>query len=214
VISYQTLRKALGWIGITLPFVIVLGQLWLFHGPMKGSLSAYYHTGMRNWFVGALCAMAAFLASYRGYDAVDEWVTNVAGLAALGVAFFHTAPDVGATDADRWIGRVHVGCAAVLFVGLAVMAILFARTTTPSARLAPLTVEVKRAIFRGCGGGIVLCLVAMVVLGPIGSVAQYRPVLWLESAAIVLFGVSWLVKGLTGAPQQRPGTASQAMLSA
>jgi hypothetical protein len=195
VISFRTLRKALGWLGISLPVVIVLGQAWVMSGPTQGSLSAYYHTGMRNWFVGSLCVMAAFLASYRGYDRLEAAITNVAGLAALGVAFFHTAPETGATDTDVALGRLHVVCAATLFLGLAAMAVVFAQDK-PRGRPRTPSRERKRKVYVACAAVMAVAIVLIAVLGPIDSVAAYRPVLWLESLTIVAFGVSWLVKGL------------------
>lgn len=61
LISYIALRRALGVIGIALPFVLALGKL-LLQGPgLQDSVSGYYHTDMCSGFVGSLCAMAVFL---------------------------------------------------------------------------------------------------------------------------------------------------------
>jgi hypothetical protein len=32
---------------------------------MWGSISAYYYSGMRNYFVGTMCALAVFFFSYK-----------------------------------------------------------------------------------------------------------------------------------------------------
>lgn len=62
VYSYLALRKAVGWIGILLPIVLVLGHLIIFDGESAlTNMSVYYHTGMRDVFVGAICAIALFL---------------------------------------------------------------------------------------------------------------------------------------------------------
>ncbi|MDZ7633560.1 MAG: hypothetical protein U5L72_03595 [Bacteroidales bacterium] len=88
--SYLSLRKSVGWIGILLPFVLVFGHIcYLFGGDrLLNNLSVYYHTGMRDFFVGAICAIALFLFFYRGYDRWDNISANVAGFFALGIAFF------------------------------------------------------------------------------------------------------------------------------
>ena len=65
VLSYLGLRKAVGIIGTALPFVLAFGKI-LLEGPgIQNSISSYYHTGMRDVFVGSLCAIAGFLMSRR-----------------------------------------------------------------------------------------------------------------------------------------------------
>jgi len=60
--SYLALRKAVGWIAILLPFTLMLGVFLIFKGEIiQESISHYYHTDMRNVFVGAICAIALFL---------------------------------------------------------------------------------------------------------------------------------------------------------
>jgi hypothetical protein len=87
--SYLSLRKAVGWIGILLPFVLVLGNILIFgEREVLTNMSVYYHTGMRDIFVGAICAIALFLFFYRGYDRWDDRSADLAGIFALGVAFF------------------------------------------------------------------------------------------------------------------------------
>jgi hypothetical protein len=54
VIPYLTLRRTVGILGIALPFVLILGGWIVFKTSLQGSLSAYYHTGMRDVFVGIL----------------------------------------------------------------------------------------------------------------------------------------------------------------
>ena len=57
--SYLALRKAVGWIGILLPFILMFGVFLIFKGEIiQESISHYYHTGMGDVFVGALCAVA------------------------------------------------------------------------------------------------------------------------------------------------------------
>ena len=78
--SYLALRKAVGWIGILLPFALMLGVILIFKGEIiQESISHYYHTEMRNVLVGALCAVALFMFFYTGYDKWDDWAGNVAG---------------------------------------------------------------------------------------------------------------------------------------
>lgn len=76
VLSYLDLRKAIGILGIALPFVLVVGK-FLFDGPgTQPSISDYYYASMRDVFVGIRCAIGVFLMSYRGYERKD----NIAGI--------------------------------------------------------------------------------------------------------------------------------------
>lgn len=94
LISYLTLRKAVGILGIIFPIVLIVGSVICCGcSEVQSSISAYYHTGMRNLFVGLLCAIGLFLFAYRGYDSADAITGNIACLFALGVAFFPTSFD-------------------------------------------------------------------------------------------------------------------------
>ncbi len=65
--SYVTVRFAIGVLGLALPFVLVLVEPILFDGQPfpRGSLSAYYYSGMRELFVGVLWAIGVFLVLYK-----------------------------------------------------------------------------------------------------------------------------------------------------
>ena len=65
VFSYLALRKAIGLLGIVFPFVVSLGALVLFQTAIQSSISSYYHTGMRDVFVGTLCAIVFFCSHIK-----------------------------------------------------------------------------------------------------------------------------------------------------
>ena len=91
VLSYIALRRSIGILGILFPVVLWLGSLIFSEcSGIQGSISDYYHTIMRNVFVGVLCAVSLFLFTYRGYDKRDIIAGILAGIFALGVAFFPT----------------------------------------------------------------------------------------------------------------------------
>jgi len=90
VINYLTLRKALGWMGIALPFALMAGSYIWNDGYFETSISNYYYTVLRDVFVVTLCAVALFLFTYRGYDKKDRRVTNAAGAFGLITAFVST----------------------------------------------------------------------------------------------------------------------------
>jgi hypothetical protein len=197
VISYLTLRKAVGLIGVSLPFVLVIGK-WLTQGwGIQSSMSGYYYTSMRDVFVGSLCAIGVFLLSYRGYDSTDDLVGNLTCAFAVGIALFPTSPGDGATRVQMVIGYVHLTCAMAYFLTLAYYSlVLFTKTNTPKH----MTTRKKQrnVVYVWCGytiiGCIALILVDFVFLKNTG-LQRLDPVFWLESAAVLAFGVSWLTKG-------------------
>ena len=72
VFSYLTLRKTIGILGTSFPFVLYLGALIIFRTGIQSSISSYYHTGMGDVFVGTLCVIGFFLLSYKGYKRIDN----------------------------------------------------------------------------------------------------------------------------------------------
>ena len=195
-ISYVDLRKFVGWLALSLPFVLPAGYVIFFsrHG-FPGSISGYYYTGMRNYLVGALCVLGVLLIGYYAYhDQLDFWITNLAGIFAVGVAFFPTEPAI-ATAHQKDIGHIHFVFAALLFTMLAVMALRFSKTDpngTPTSQKSR-----RNVIYRICAGLIAASmLVAFVANFLPASIKQDVPTLfWFEAVAVVAFSVSWLVKG-------------------
>jgi hypothetical protein len=130
VISYLNLRRTVGWIAILLPFGLLAGVIVL-GSAVPGSVSGYYYSPMRNVLVAALCVLGVFLISYNGYDRLDSAITNVAGVAAIGVAFFPTSSP---SFRPAWVGHVHPIFAGVALTSQALMALLFTRTGSDAGR--------------------------------------------------------------------------------
>ena len=202
IVSYMVLRRTVGWIGTLLPIVLLLGNALIFHASRPDSMSGYYYTGMRNIFVGSLCALGVFLVAYNGYDDVDRWITNVAGAGAIGVALFPTKPAVPHLSAGQQaIGDIHVVCAAVTFIALGLMALRFATggPVTPGLPGQPPPFARDNVVYRISGATILSCvlLAALSNLLP-ASVKAHWPLLFIfEALAVFAFGVSWFVKGRT-----------------
>jgi hypothetical protein len=195
-ISYATMRKFVGWLGFSLPFILPAGFVILFsRHDFPGSISGYYYTGMRNYLVAALCVLGALFIGYDAYnDKLDFWITNLAGLFAVGVAFFPTSP-AAASPHQKDIGYIHFVFAALLFTMLASMALRFTKTnpdgdsTSQKSR--------RNVIYRFCAALIAASmLVAFVANFLPATVKQNMPSLfWFEAISVVAFSVSWLVKG-------------------
>lgn len=190
------LRLGVGSVGIALPIVLVLGQFIAARRlTLVDSLSGYYHTAMRDVFVGALCAIGVFLISYR-YRQPDDALGTVAGVLAIGVALFPTTmgtPAHTVTAADRAAGVVHQVAASALFLLLAAYC-LFLFTRPDRAGVPPR--RGANRFYRACG---LLILVAIgLALASTSLPADVRhavkPVLWCETVAVFAFGAAWVAK--------------------
>lgn len=193
IISYLTLRKVVGFLGIGLVPVVVLGSLILDHPPkIQISVSAYYYTSMRNELEGIICGISMFLLSYHGYTKQDSIVSKIAGLFALGIAFFPTSETAQKGDI---LSILHYLASGVFFAALSYMSIwLFTKSDGNKTEQK----KKRNRVYRVCG-----IVMAVSVLGiPIDSIPAIheavfflKPTLIFETLALVAFGISWLTKG-------------------
>lgn len=199
VVSYLTLRKAIGIIGTGLPFVLSLGAWLIFQRGIQDSISAYYYTGMRNVLVGALCSIGVFLLSYKGYEHADDIAGNLGCIFAVGVALFPTTPANAPSSTERIVGTFHLIFAASFFLTLIYFSLFQFTKTNPNKR--PTRRKKQRNnVYRACGYTMAGCilLICIYLLLPSATEASldgYKPLYWLETISILAFGVSWLTKG-------------------
>lgn len=196
VISYFTLRKAVGVLGIVLPIVLVFGNI-LATGEWKilNSISSYYHTIMRNGFVGILCGVALFMFSYRGHKYIDNLAGDLACIFALGIAFF---PNNTANPSDI-INILHLISAILFFVVLIFFSLVLFTKTDPDKEM---TAQKKNrnTIYYTCGftmlGSILSIAIYMLwIKGKYPAIDSLSLVFWFETIALLAFGLSWLTKG-------------------
>ena len=198
VVSYLMLRKAVGCLGMALPFVLAIGGGLFFKSEIQETVSDYYHTGMGDVFVGTLCAMGVFLFSYKGYGKKDNLAGNIAAVCVIGTALFPTTP-VGAAALASFVGKIHVIFATLYFATLAYFSLFLFTKSDPSKPATPQKMQRNR-IYRICGYLIVWALIAIALLAVLPDswtaiLDGLNPIFWLESVAIIAFGVSWFVKG-------------------
>jgi hypothetical protein len=198
VLSYLTLRKAVGIIGLLLPFVLAFGKFLLQGGGIEPSISCYVHTYVGSVFVGSLCAIGVFLLSTRGYDRRDEIAGRLACVFAVAVVLFPTSPCPDFPHHQKLISSIHWSCAALLFLTLAYFCFALFTLTDPDR--SPTQQKLQRnTVYRVCGWVILvsIALIGIVNLVPTmrNSLDSISPEFWLESVAVVAFGAAWLVKG-------------------
>jgi len=204
-----TLRRAVGILGILLPAIVAIGAVTF--GNCTGiqkSISMYYNTVMRNVFVGILAATALFMFAYRGYDYRDRIAGISAFVFALGIAFFPPGKDmiincnydISELQRADWVRTVHLISAVLYFITLAFISFfLFTRTDKKNVVYTPQK-KIRNRLYRVCGiiifGSLILIALWMLYLeNKFSGFEKYHPIFWLETLALVAFGISWLVKG-------------------
>lgn len=191
IYSFKALRKSVGYIGISLPFVLMLGVYVIFHGPFPFySISQYYYSGMRDIMVGALSAIALFLFFYKGYNEWDRWTSNLAALSGLFIGIFPTV-EAGPQDLS---GNIHFISATIFFLTLAGIS-LFLFTKKKKTGRPTRQKERRNIVYRICGITIILCLISLGLFYKFFDDRGSHFVFWTETVALVAFGISWLVKG-------------------
>jgi len=191
LVSYRTLRRVVGVLGVALPVVLaVWGFALCGCVHFQPSISDYYALRTRDAFVGILFTIAWFLFTYRGYDRRDDVAGNLACVFALAVALF---PNTG----SRMERTVHFTAALALFLVLAYFSLfLFTRSEgAPTNRK-----RMRNTVYRVCGVVMLLCIGAIgLSYAALGTAVfdALHPVFWLETAALWAFGLSWFVKGET-----------------
>jgi hypothetical protein len=191
VISYLTMRIAVGCIGVVLPFVLAAGNWLIFNRGLQQSVSDYFYTGMRGVLVGGLCVIGAFLIAHRGDDRRDTLVTSAAGIGAIGVALFPAPPPRPSLGSDI-AGYCHFGFGSLMFVSLVVIALWLLRKSGPGSRRLS---QFRNRVHLTCGVVMVvaLALAGIASLPVAATLGRLDPVFWMETAAIAAFGISWLV---------------------
>ena len=199
-LSYRNLRAIIGYVGLTLPAVLLVAGLT--DGHIESSISAYYYTKVGNVFTGALCVIGIFLLAYRLTSwAIDNIATTLAGIAALGVAFFHAAPK-NATLSQLRLSDVHLTCAAALFILLGAISLFIFPSDMSTAE--KLKQKWRTGCYRSLGALILLSIVLMPALNWLARsyYDRYHGFFILETICVMAFAVSFIIKG-HGQPSDR-----------
>jgi len=204
IVSYLTLRKAVGIIGLLMPIVVRVGAYYFEQIPSNTSISAYYYTTMRDVFVGSLAAIGVFLFCYRGTDTQDNVLTNIAGACAVAIGLLPTEPEyhplIEAKFPNLFTGECyqnygplgfHIYVVGAFFLIISYLTIF--RFTKPSQPITdPDRKRSRNKVYIACGIVMVICIVAIVIIKWMDRTSS---IFWPETIAIVAFGIAWLTKG-------------------
>jgi uncharacterized membrane protein len=197
--TYINLRVGMAGIAFALPFLLMAGSWISTNVIFQGSISGFYHTPMRNLFVGAMVAVGCFLYLYKGFSDSENFALNIAGLAALGVAFFPTSvPEVVANNPQIFLPEkpfvaplLHYTSAALLFFAIAYVCIFSGRET-----VALIKDESSKKYFTMIYkviGALMLVLPVVTFLFSYFTVKEYW-IFIVEFVAILIFAFFWWTK--------------------
>jgi hypothetical protein len=194
-----------------LPVVLIIGEMFFLRTgvQVRGSISAYYHTSMRDLFVGGLTVIGFLLLTYMAGQKrrLDWWLSSTAGIGVLGLTYFPTmrpdladgAPLCGTTPEpagcspvqqllhETPVATIHFTCAAVFILSLAGISFYFACRARRKRN------EVAAAIHRICGY-VILAAVGWIALGGVlkADVGPLTPLYLGEIVSVWAFAFSWL----------------------
>lgn len=223
VVSYLTLRKTIGWLGMLLPFLLLTGNILLnkyglfnnqwfvqLHdnysyeneGSFKTSVSHYYYTTVGEIFTGTLAAVALFMICYTGHPKrkedkglSDNAMTNLAGIFALGVVAFPTSSGLMKDNLRSFISSSTVGWIHYGFAAsfFIVLALMSIVNFRRSQHPDQFGMGKDDPFYLRCG----IIIIVSLILVPVLSYANIysHSTFILEAVALIAFGLSWLKKG-------------------
>ena len=187
--SYVRLSLGMGLVAAALPIALVAV------GGYEGhySISTFYHVSdlTRNIMVGALWAEGVFLILFHGLSKLENWILNVAGVAAISVAMNPMPIDqCGPGPAIT----LHAASAILFFLCLATVAVGLSKGRTkyiiypPKRRRFEIAYDLAGALMIG----LPLTVVAMHFLGKTGCENHW--IFWIEAFGIWSFAAYWFAK--------------------
>jgi hypothetical protein len=171
---------------------------------IQQSISDYYFTVTGDLMVGIMCCLALFLISYKGYpgEQLDEWLTTISGLLALGAALIPTNEPLVQSCAiihlpwDTNRSLTHNLLSSLLFIMLSLISMLL----FTKGRGEPTPEKLQRnKVYIVCGSIMLMVIIVVPIYNQLLRTypdwEKYKLVFWLETLAMTAFGISWLVKG-------------------
>lgn len=215
LLSYLKVRQAIGWLGILLPLILIVGGSLGGHNILP-SISDYYYSNMGTTFTGILFMVATFLFTYKGYNnnrtifwglLNDNHVTTLAAVFAITVALF----PCGSVESECYgiliptvesvVNAIHFAAAGALFFLLGIMSFyFFTASNKPLSEIKGTRKATRNTLYKYCAYVIWGCIFIMLVI-KVGKLAEntngiIRYYIFIgEIICLFAFGLSWLVKG-------------------
>ena len=212
--TYVSTRIGIAIISLLLPLILLIGgnfsaienfQGDIFGLGVLGSFSAYYHSPLRNVFVGILFAIGTSLWLYKGYSTFEDFTLDVAGILAICVALLPTSCPVGnecnTFTAPHWHGVVAIS----FFILIALICVAEAfgflhRSKIPSKYKSKSKSKSEtrcKSLYKLFTTLYIALAISMFVL-PFSAWLFYRgtgiATFKIELAAVLVFSIYWIVK--------------------
>lgn len=187
MINTRRLRCTIGWLGMILPWLVVLLR-WAFPPSIS---STYYTYEAGPVFMIILGSSALLLFTYKGYNTFDDIINTFAGVFGLGICLFPCF--TGAYDA---VGTFQIpvdisatihNISAIGFFGCLAYNSLFQFTKHGSEGMTSQKKK-RNVLFIICGVGMIGSFLLLLL-------PSFYIQIWLvEAIALFFFGISWLTK--------------------
>lgn len=192
MINTRRLRKVLGWLGMMLPWIVlILSLVFGFGFPDSISMTYFFSTCITPFMI-ILGASGVLLICYMGYDLQDDIICTIAGILGLFICFFPCAAATGLIGTFALpaaiSGKIHNISAVIFFLLLAYNSLFL--FTKSSGEMTP-NKKKRNIIFRVCGIGMVVSLALIV---PVNIFHIWGGTWFVETLALTFFGISWLTK--------------------
>lgn len=203
MINTTRLRCTIGWMGMLLPWLVLILSGAYGYGFPDSISATYYLPTCITPFMIILGSAGLLLFSYKGYDRQDDIICTIAGIFALGICLFSckignlserwselaTLTNVGTFQIVPNVSGILHNICAIGFFGLLAYNSLF--LFTKSSGIMTESKKKRNVIFRVCGIGMIVSFLAIV---PVSIFEWWGGVWIIETIALAFFGISWLTK--------------------
>lgn len=204
--TYTYLRLGMAGVGIIFPLALWWIGL-IFDISFQASISSYYHTPMRDIFVGSLITIGSFLWFYQGLTKKENFALNCAGILAVVVALTPTAfvEKVGQVKSETFTilplrglneitaSYVHGISATLFFVAIAYVCIFTSSDTLKGVGLSSERRKFYQKIYYFLGAGMLIFPIISAFLLHFSKQTN-NIIYFVELAAVWVFSAYWLVK--------------------
>lgn len=190
----------LGWLCIALPFLSILFGLFgvLTHVNYFGwwhSISATYYANSKIIMIGLLFTTGIYFWAYKGYDKIDNFITNIAAISAFGIICFPTYTQyehhVGLFSLKTNISLIF-HCVSAFTFYLCFLLMIFRFRKTLDKKTITDKKKIRNKFYLMFGSIISVCIV-LIVLKTIFKWPNYLIII-LETILQICCGFSWLIK--------------------
>lgn len=203
MINTIRLRCTIGWLGMLLPWIVLIMSNIYGYGFPDSISATYYIPTCITPFMIILGSAGLLLFSYKGYEKHDDIICTIAGVFALGICIFSCGikdliikwPEFAAlTNVGTFqiipetSGILHNVCAAGFFILLSYNSLFL---FTKSSGNMTANKKKRNLIYRICGIGMIISFLAII---PISIFNWWGGVWIVETLALAFFGISWLTK--------------------